>query len=158
MSIDEFQSVEDVHDAVRALQAFADDSVFAIPFEYLCLYPDCYSNLMNVNDERRLMKLADRISPGLDAARKNTILEESLKKLPNDIQDLLSELETFSREAFLTIGIFMGARIADPSGKALENLSRGWVRAILAQGRHENLPKKKKRSEQEAFLSKYEEL
>ena len=116
----DFESVEDLKKVVRALSDFASAATLGRLFELT----EESDNLFAFEEER-LSKLALLVCPALR--------ENPSGNLPFELEDsIVSELWD-TRVAFMTIGIFLGAAAADPSGNLLARLGDGWVKSILAQ-------------------------
>ena len=146
MAEKDFETVKEIEKAVRELRKFAGDAVYSRLFERVS------SNLFPVDDEPT-DNIAAEMFPDLRELHRGVALDfesykplgEYMEKLSNDAHDRVGEILFVTRQAYYVIGIFIGAALADPTGKALDHLSQGFIRATLAQPRYRDLPAKKKR-------------
>lgn len=126
MSKTEFESVEDLSAAIRAVVRFAEDAAFGTLFELTH-----ESDLFHVDDSR-LETLCEKIEPTLTELW-NLLSADSVKS--DEISDHIYAM----RAAVLTIGIFIGFLAARPSDRLLQRLVEGCQRAYLAQPRYQHL-------------------
>lgn len=154
MADKDFQSASDVHGAARALKRFARDAIVARVFEGF----RGESNLFHA-DLDRLKALARRVSPELSeyeaelkraTERVEALLGPDHKGLCIDLDDGINDVLEISKQTMFEIGIVLGARLADPTGKAADIISEGWIVATLAQPKHAGLPNKRQRDQKSA--------
>jgi hypothetical protein len=130
---------------VRELRAFAGDAVYSRLFERVGqsnLFPD---------DKDPTDRIAAELFPDLKEFQRELRLDfenypplgEWMKQLSNDAQDRMGEIVFVTQHAYYIIGIFIGAKLADPTGKVLDHLAQGLLRAMLAQPRYRGLPAKR---------------
>jgi hypothetical protein len=120
--------MKELHRAMKDAKDFVQDLIFGVPFERSST---CESNLFHSNDDR-FENLARELAPGM--VDTDDLVYES-PALVAHCQDL--------KQTYMAIGLFIGARIADPTGRAFDELLDGWMRATLAQPRHEHLRRRK---------------
>ena len=137
----DFESIEDLREAIKVVSNFVDDAISGQLFE-LNSHGD--SNLCH-GDFDRIFELAQVVEPDL---------RESFPRLFHssaDFDDGVVEACRHLRRAFTTLGILLGARMADPSGKSFAQLSDAWIRATLARPRYRHLsdmPAKRRKAAQ----------
>lgn len=134
-----FETVEDLHEAMKVVADFCDDLIYGRVFEISSLGQSGESNLFF--DDERLREVAKAIVPYLND-EPNLVDTLTAACRTDDDQERVFDLVLETQNAFLTLGILLGARIADPSNESFKKLAAGWIRATLAQPRHEHLTAK----------------
>ena len=155
-----FKNIEEVENAGEALVQFANEAVYGQAFALS--FPVCDSKLRSgdVSEPQRLDELAQVIepylqelvqesgwSPSANPLRQHAFEETISHKLDqirehglsNDSEDWFMNFAAYGRQAFLVIGMFVGARMADASGQALENLKKVWIETVLRADAYEDL-------------------
>jgi len=128
----DFQSIDDVKEAAQKIVEFANDACCAHLFE---VGRGGESNLFFIDDERR-KELAATIEPDL---KSHPTFDDLSENLPDDIQERLLEIVMDTAEGFFAIGMVVGAREADPTGRNCERVANGWLKATLVKPRYRGL-------------------
>lgn len=127
-----YESIKDFERTIQALKELANDAVYGRLFELRI----GESNFFHP-DEHRMTDLAKTMEPDLEMA--DLIDDRSCLNLPENLDTRLNDTLSIIKDTFFTMGMFVGACVADRSGQALEDLSRAWVRAMLAQPRYRDI-------------------
>lgn len=127
------QTSKDLKKAVRLLEEFAEDAVVGKLFELPCgrLFFDPDGDIWS----NEAIDVSDAIVP--QVRKKEDYLQQLIKRaieawgkeLPLEIDVAVTDVSADRANAAFIMGMFLGARMADPSKQAISNLGHAWIRA-----------------------------
>jgi hypothetical protein len=129
------QTLKDLKKAVRLLEQFTEDLALGRIFEFVSaneLFDETHIF------DNRFFDLTAALRPELSVDHQpwNSMIDYIMKKWDKkfalEMETAVNTTILLRSEANFIIGLFLGARIADPSGQVVSSLGRAWIRANMA--------------------------
>lgn len=129
------QTLKDLKKAVRLLEQFTEDAMLGRLVDFVS--PNKFFKEKHIfNGEFFDMVAALRPELSACSQRSDSMIEYIGKtwdkKFALEMEDTVNAEMMDKSEAMFIIGLFLGARVADPSGQVVAGLGRAWIRANMA--------------------------